>query len=61
VVLDAAVAGHDLIALQGGQLLAVASYVPLRDPARAEMAIAVDDTEQGRGIGTGQEHIAHRR
>ena len=30
----------------------LASYVPLRDPARAEMAIAVEDAEQGRGVGT---------
>src|SRR5262245_42378644 len=57
--LDAVTAGHALVAeaassTDGGgrALVALANYVPLRDPARAEMAIAVDDAQRGRGIGT---------
>ncbi|TAK20125.1 MAG: GNAT family N-acetyltransferase [Chloroflexota bacterium] len=46
------VAGHALVAELGGDIVALANYVRLRDPARAEMAIAVDDHQQGRGIGT---------
>ena len=52
-------AGHALVAELGDQaaarpggLVGLASYVRLRDPERAEMAIAVDDAQQGRGIGT---------
>ncbi len=50
--IDRATAGHALVAEIGGRIVALASYVRLRDPDRAEMAIAVDDAEQGRGIGT---------
>src|SRR5262249_23560529 len=35
-----------------GKIVALANYVRLRDPRRAEMAIAVDDAQHGRGIGT---------
>ena len=35
-----------------GRIVALASYVRLRDPATAEIAFAVADEEQGRGIGT---------
>ena len=35
-----------------GRIVALASYVRLRDPATAEIAFAVADSEQGRGIGT---------
>jgi len=35
-----------------GHIVALASYVRLRDPATAEIAFAVADSEQGRGIGT---------
>jgi acetyl coenzyme A synthetase (ADP forming)-like protein len=51
-VVDRITAGHALVAEVGGTLVALANYVPLRDPARAEMAIAVDDAQHGRGIGT---------
>jgi acetyl coenzyme A synthetase (ADP forming)-like protein len=51
-MLDHVTAGHALVAQRDGSLLALASYHPLRDPGRAEMAIVVDDAEQGRGIGT---------
>jgi acetyl coenzyme A synthetase (ADP forming)-like protein len=34
------------------RIVALASYVRLRDPATAEIAFAVADSEQGRGIGT---------
>jgi acetyl coenzyme A synthetase (ADP forming)-like protein len=34
------------------RIVAVANYVRLRDPATAELAFAVADREQGRGIGT---------
>jgi acetyl coenzyme A synthetase (ADP forming)-like protein len=36
----------------GERVVAVANYVRLRDPAVAESAFAVGDSEQGRGIGT---------
>jgi RimJ/RimL family protein N-acetyltransferase len=36
----------------GNGVVAVANYVRLRDPSRAEIAFAVADSEQGRGIGT---------
>src|SRR5688572_14452946 len=45
-------AGHALVAELDGKIVALANYVPLRDPTRAEMAIAVDDAQHGRGIGT---------
>ena len=35
-----------------GEVVALATYVRLRDPHRAEVAFAVADTLQGRGIGT---------
>jgi acetyl coenzyme A synthetase (ADP forming)-like protein len=45
-------AGHALVAEREGQLVAVASYSRLVDPTAAEMALAVDDTQRGNGIGT---------
>jgi acetyl coenzyme A synthetase (ADP forming)-like protein len=51
-VVDHATTGHALVAERGGGVVGLASYIPLRDPSRAEMAIAVDDAEHGRGIGT---------
>jgi len=51
-VVDLVTSGHVLVALRGATLIALASYARLRDPAAAEMAIVVDDAEQGRGIGT---------
>jgi acetyl coenzyme A synthetase (ADP forming)-like protein len=50
--IDLATAGWALVAELGGRIVGLASYYRLRDPERAEMAIAVDDAEQGRGIGT---------
>ncbi len=50
--LDVVTAGHALVVERDGRIVALASYYPLRDPARAEMAIAVDDAAHGRGIGT---------
>ena len=50
--IDLITSGHVLVAELNGELVALASYHPLRDPATAEMAIVVDDAEQGRGIGT---------
>jgi acetyl coenzyme A synthetase (ADP forming)-like protein len=35
-----------------GEVVALATYVRLRDPRRAEVAFAVADTLQGRGVGT---------
>jgi acetyl coenzyme A synthetase (ADP forming)-like protein len=35
-----------------GEVVALATYVRLRDPQRAEVAFAVADTLQGRGLGT---------
>src|SRR5262249_33054216 len=49
---ERATAGYALVAELVGRIVALASYYRLRDPERAEMAIAVDDAEQGRGIGT---------
>jgi len=50
--LDIVTAGHALVVERDGRIVALASYYPLRDPVRAEMAIAVDDAAHGRGIGT---------
>jgi acetyl coenzyme A synthetase (ADP forming)-like protein len=50
--LDRATAGHALVAILNERVIGLASFYQLRDPSRAEMAIAVDDNEQGRGIGT---------
>ncbi len=36
----------------GERVVAIGNYVRLRDPAQAESAFAVADSEQGRGIGT---------
>ncbi|MCS7001659.1 MAG: GNAT family N-acetyltransferase, partial [Dehalococcoidia bacterium] len=49
---SAARGGHVLLALDGERIVGVASYQRLRDARRAEMAIAVADADQGRGIGT---------
>lgn len=55
-----AVRGHALVCELRGQIVALATYVRLRDPLLAEMAIAVDDGEHGRGIGSVLfEHLAH--
>src|SRR6185312_2687668 len=51
-LVDLVTSGHVLVALRGGNLVALASYARLRDPLGAEMAIVVDDAEHGRGIGT---------
>src|SRR5579885_747345 len=49
---DLVTMGHALVAEREGRIVALASYSPLRDPTRAEMSIAVEDAEHGRGIGT---------
>ena len=41
-----------LVGAQGGRIVALASYARLRDPAAAEVAFAVADELQGRGVGT---------
>jgi acetate---CoA ligase (ADP-forming) len=41
-----------LVATVGDEVVAVANYVRLRDPAKAEVAFAVADELQGRGVGT---------
>lgn len=51
-LIDLVTGGHVLVAMRGDALVALASYARLRDPGGAEMAIVVDDAEQGRGIGT---------
>ncbi len=51
-LLDRATSGHALVAEAGGGIQAVGSYYTLRDPRRAEVALAVQDAQQGRGIGT---------
>jgi acetyl coenzyme A synthetase (ADP forming)-like protein len=51
-LVDVVTGGHVLVALRGDALVALASYAQLRDAGGAEMAIVVDDAEQGRGIGT---------
>ena len=48
-------------AADGEQIVALASYARLRDPASAEVAFAVADDQQGRGIGTRMlEQLAER-
>ena len=41
-----------LVGTLGERIVALASYARLRDPSTAELAFAVADEEQGRGIGT---------
>ncbi len=41
-----------LVGVVDGRVVALASWARLRDPRRAEVAFAVDDAFQGRGIGT---------
>lgn len=50
--IDAVTAGYAIVAELEGRLVGLASYSLLRDPTRAEMAIAIEDAQQGRGIGT---------
>lgn len=50
--IDRALSGHVLITEINNEIVAVGSYARLRNPQRAEMALAVDDREHGRGIGT---------
>lgn len=50
--IDLVTSGHVLVGELSGRIVALASFVELRDPSRAEMAITVDDTLHGRGIGT---------
>ena len=59
---DAEASGVDrlaLIARHDGRVVAVACYVGLREPGVAEVAFAVADDDQRRGIGTRMlEHLA---
>jgi acyl-CoA synthetase (NDP forming)/GNAT superfamily N-acetyltransferase len=52
-VVDTADPGHGaLVAVVAGRLVGVAGYERLADPARAEVAFAVGEGQQGRGVGT---------
>ena len=51
-LLDRVTSGHPVVAVLGEAIVAIASWVRLRDRKAAEMSIAVDDAVQGRGIGT---------
>ncbi len=51
-LLDLVMGGHALVAESAGEILGIATYAPLRDRTRAEMAIAIGDRHQRRGIGT---------
>ncbi len=51
-LVQSVVAGHALVAERENRVIAVASFNRLVDPTAAEMAIVVDDPEQGNGIGT---------
>lgn len=46
------IGSRPFVALRGDALIGVACYVPLIEPATAEMAVAVADSEHGRGVGT---------
>jgi GNAT superfamily N-acetyltransferase len=50
--LDLVTAGHALVAAIGDHLVALGSYVAPPEATQAELALAVADAEQGRGIGT---------
>jgi acetate---CoA ligase (ADP-forming) len=41
-----------LVGVRDDEIVALANYVRLRDPARAEVAFAVSDALQGQGVGT---------
>ena len=60
-VLRSARNGDALVALVGGQIVAVASFSRLeRDPCLADLALLVDDAHQGAGLGALLlEHLAH--
>lgn len=51
-LLSRVVSGHAIVAVCDDQLVGLANYIALRDPTVAEVAFAVDDAQQGRGIGT---------
>ncbi|MDE3075038.1 MAG: GNAT family N-acetyltransferase [Chloroflexota bacterium] len=51
-LVDAAVSGHAILAIDGRAIVALASYYRRHDPKRAEIALTVADAHQGRGIGT---------
>jgi predicted CoA-binding protein/GNAT superfamily N-acetyltransferase len=54
------VAGHALLAEHDKRVVAVASFNRLVDPTAAELAIVVDDSEHGNGIGTVMfEHLSN--
>jgi acetyl coenzyme A synthetase (ADP forming)-like protein len=51
-MIDVALGGYARVAELDGEIVALASYYPLRDPSSAEMAIVVADSEHRRGLGT---------
>ncbi len=51
-MIDAAASGHALFAIVDGAVAALASYYRLQNARQAEIALAVSDSQQGRGIGT---------
>ena len=40
------------VAVQGGQVVGAACYIPLTEPGVAELAVAVSDRDHGHGVGT---------
>jgi len=50
--LTGGVGGRPTVAVINGEIVGVATYVPLMEPDRAEMAVAVADDAQGLGLGT---------
>lgn len=51
-LVDAATAGHALVAEVNRRIVGLGTYERLRSPQRAEIGLVIDDAEQGRGIGT---------
>lgn len=58
-LVDAATAGHALVAEINRRIVGLGTFERLRSPQRAEIGLLIDDAEQGRGIGTALfEHLS---